>query len=423
MSGPEIVPVQEGAALTTSSAQALPVQASERIAYLDVLRGFALAGILFMNIRGFGMIFAAYGNPAIYDWLSPLDLAAFSFTSVFFDLKFMTLFSIMFGAGIILFSERVKKRTGKSAIYHYRRMIVLLAIGLIHAYGIWQGDILVFYATFGMIAYLFRNLKVGWLIPIAILLFLIPSLLSLASGMSLDKMPAEDRAGLESFWEPSAEEVARETAVFRNGYGGQFQERVKTNAFMYSMGFLFFGTRVLGNILLGMILFKTGVITGQRTDRFYRRLLWGLAIGLPLIGYGLYQNFQQGWSFEYSFFLGNQFNYWGSFGVVFGYIGLIALWSRSGLWQGLQDRLAAFGRMAFTNYLMQSVICTLLFYGIGLGLFGTMGYATQLLVVLAVLALELWWSPLWFKYYRYGPMEWLWRSATYWRWQPNRIPG
>ncbi len=415
------VPVVDHASTISPSAKALPVQAGERIGYLDLLRGFALAGILFMNIRSFGLVFASYANPTLYDPLPIWDLIAWSATTVIFELKFMTLFSMLFCAGILLFTDRAQQKTGQSALLHYRRMIALLIIGLIHAYVIWFGDILVFYAVFGMLAYLVRNLKPWILTTLAILLILLPPLLTVGFSFTYQEMPAEELAELKSFFNPSQEEIDREMAVFRNGYAGQFQERVKANAFMYSMGFLFFGARVLGNILLGMVLFRWGVITGARSTAFYRKSLWGLAVGYPLILFGIYQNFQHDFAFEYAFFFGGIYNYWGSFAVVLGYIGLVGLWSKSGLWPRFQDRLSAFGRMAFTNYLMQSILCTLFFYGIGLGFFGQLGYAAQLLVVVAVLALQLWWSPVWFHYFRYGPMEWVWRSITYWRWQPNRI--
>jgi len=142
-------------------------------------------------------------------------------------------------------------------------------------------------------------------------------------------------------------------------------------------------------------------------------MLAGFMMGLPLIGWGIHQNFAAGWSLEFSMFLGVQHNYWGSLAMVAGYIGIIMLVCKSGNPGRLRRALAATGRMAFTNYLMQTVICTWIFYGHGMGLFGQVERWVQILIVLGIWCIQLIISPLWLRYFRYGPVEWLWRSLTY----------
>jgi uncharacterized protein len=182
------------------------------------------------------------------------------------------------------------------------------------------------------------------------------------------------------------------------------------------------GWRVCGLMLIGMALFKMGVLSAARSLRFYANMVWiGYGAGLPLVIAGTANNFAAGWSFEYSMFYGSQWNYWGSIFVAMGHVGLVMLLCRSGLFERLKRVLAAFGRMALTNYLMQTVICTSIFYGHGLGLFGRVERWQQILFVLAIWAVQLIYSPLWLRRYRFGPAEWVWRSLTYGKRQPMRL--
>jgi uncharacterized protein len=175
-------------------------------------------------------------------------------------------------------------------------------------------------------------------------------------------------------------------------------------------------------MLLGMALFKTGVLSAARSGRFYAGMVAiGYGAGLPLVIAGVVRNFAAGWAYEYSMFFGSQYNYWGSVLVALGHVGLVMLFCRSGLLSGLKRVLAAYGRMALTNYLVQTVICTTLFYGHGLGLFGYVERWQQILLVVAIWVVQLVYSPLWLQRYRFGPAEWAWRSLTYGRRQPMRI--
>jgi uncharacterized protein len=186
--------------------------------------------------------------------------------------------------------------------------------------------------------------------------------------------------------------------------------------------FIWTGWRAGGLMLIGMALFKWGVLTAERSNRFYIRMLSvSLPIGWAIVIVGIVQNFAHNWSQEYSMFLGWQFNYWGSILVSLGYIALVMLISLHFQKNRLVQSLSAVGRTALSNYLLQTVICTFLFYGHGLGLFGQVERRYQILLIFAIWTFQLIISPIWLRYFRFGPFEWLWRSLTYMKLQRFRI--
>jgi uncharacterized protein len=173
-------------------------------------------------------------------------------------------------------------------------------------------------------------------------------------------------------------------------------------------------------MLIGMALFKLSILSAKASATFYLSLVvLALVVGLPMIAYGVSWNFENGWS-AVSMFYGSQFNYWGSLLVSLGWMSTVLLICQRGRLIGLTRRLAAVGRMALTNYLLQTLICGLVFYGHGLGLFGQVERTGQLIVVLAIWILQLAASPVWLRNFRFGPAEWLWRVLTYWRYEPFR---
>jgi uncharacterized protein len=399
-----------------------PVMPTERIVALDFLRGFALLGILIMNIQSFAMPAAAYFNPTAYGDFTGLNRWVWILSHLFADSKFMTIFSILYGAGIVLITTKVEEKNQRPAGLHYKRTFWLLVIGLIHAYLLWYGDILVTYALVAMVVYWFRKLSPRWLIGLGIAAFSMSTLLQVGMVGTLANFPSEVVADFQADWQPDAETVAWETAVYQNSWLEQLAHRVPASVEMQTLSFLFWGSwRAGGLMLLGMALFKLGVLTAERSPRFYRNLLLaGFGLGFPLVVLGLARNFAAGWTLEYSRFIGSQFNYWGSLGVSLGYIAIVMLVAKSGRWQGVVRPFAAVGQTALSNYLFQTIAATLIFYGHGLGLFGQVERTGQLLIVLAIWAVQLTFSPLWLRHFRFGPAEWLWRSLTYGRWQPMR---
>jgi len=178
--------------------------------------------------------------------------------------------------------------------------------------------------------------------------------------------------------------------------------------------------RAGGLMLVGMALYKWKFLSAEKSTSYYTKcfaISW--LVGLPIVIYGIFQNYFHNWELGYSMlFKGSQFNYWGSLFISFGFICLIMIMVRSDNFNWLKSRLAAVGQMALTNYLMQSIICVFIFYGIGLGLFATVERIWQVGIVLSVWIVELIWSKPWLNKYLFGPFEWLWRSLTYWSIQP-----
>jgi len=394
-----------------------PTFQKERIHSLDILRGFAILGILIMNIQSFAMPGAAYLNPTAYGDLTGVNKWIWIISHVLADQKFMSIFSILFGAGVILFTENSEKRSGKSAGLHYRRTFWLLVIGLIHAHIIWYGDILVAYALCGFLVYLLRKKNPKLLMVLGVLMIAVHTLFYVGIGLSIQNAPAESIAGASDSWNPSQEKIDEEIAAYTGSFQQQFMQRSTEAMFMETMVFLMlFFWRAGGLMLVGMALYKWGVLSAQKSNRFYwEGVIAGLMIGVPIIIIGLTRNFQAGWSVNYSMFIGSQFNYWGSLFIAFAYICLIMIFAKSEVMGWFKVRLATVGQMALTNYLTQSIICTFIFYGFGLSLFGQVDRLGQIMIVIAVWVLQLLWSPLWLKRYRFGPFEWLWRSLTYFK--------
>jgi uncharacterized protein len=396
---------------------AAPVAESERLIAMDVLRGFVLLGILVMNIQSFAMPFSAYMNPTSYGDLTGANLWVWIVGHVFFDQKFMTIFAMLFGAGILLMTARAGEQAGR---IHRRRMGWLILFGLLHAHLLWYGDILYSYGMCGLLAYLFRNKVPRTLIAVAALLIFFGFLINVGLGAV---MPPEEITKMrDEMWQPTADVRERELAAYRGGLLDQAAHRtpesLKFELFYFFMLFIW---KVLGLMLLGMALLKLDVFTARRPPAFYLRMAAiGLAIGLPMVIYGMRQNFAHGWSLEYSMFVGGNYNYFGSTFVSLGYVGLFMWIVSRGVLRALTARLAAVGRMAFSNYIFQTVAATTIFYGHGFGLFGSVERTGQASIVLVIWAVQLIVSPIWLRHYQFGPLEWLWRSLTYGRKQPMR---
>jgi uncharacterized protein len=217
-------------------------------------------------------------------------------------------------------------------------------------------------------------------------------------------------------WMPLAEKITFEINSMRGNWLDQMEVRIPGAIFMQTMFFFIFSFwRVMAMMLLGMALFKWGVLSAQRSKGFYVRMASiGLVLGYIIVAAGVWKNFEAGWTMDYSMFIGSQFNYVGSLSVALGYIGLIMLISKADIWAGCKRTFAAVGKMAFTNYILMSVLGLFIFTGSGFALFGQVERWIQILIVIAIWALLLIISPVWLKHYRYGPLEWLWRSLTYW---------
>jgi uncharacterized protein len=408
-------------AIAPSAPSLRPVDDSERIVPVDVLRGVALLGILLMNIQSFSMIGAAYVNPTAYGDLHGANWWVWLLCHIFADQKFMTIFSMLFGAGILLMTQHIEAKGLPSTRLHYRRMGWLIVFGLLHGFLLWDGDILYAYGMGGLIVYLLRKTAVRKQVLVAGLLLAIGSGISVASYYSMPWWPAAQRQELEhSIWQPTAEEEGREIAAYRGSFTSALRERAQSERGNITQGFFFWELwRVTGLMLAGMAMFKLGIFSAKASGAVYTgMILTAVLIGIPLISYGVHQEIKSGWSFGYSFFVAAQYNYFASILVSFGWIGLVMLACKTNWSLAYMGRLAAVGRMAFSNYILHTLICTTIFYGYGLGQFGKIARATQIEIVVVIWILQLVISPMWLAKFRYGPLEWIWRSLTYGRRQP-----
>jgi uncharacterized protein len=402
-------------ASNSSHATPGPLAERARIRSLDVLRGVALLGILVMNIQSYAMPGVAYMNPTAYGDLSGWNGAVWAGSHLFFDQKMITIFTMLFGAGLLVFAS-TKSDPVVARRLHRRRMLWLMLFGLLHAHLFWYGDILYTYALVGLIAFRSRDRGPRWLIVKGTLIVAVASMIFLFIGWSMRYWPPEAIGRFVSnSWQPQADVLAHEIDAYRGGWLSQMPTRSLTALMFETMMVLMFALwRVWGVMLVGMALFKLKVLDASLPSRTYRRLAAvGFGLGLPIVALGLWLNVRNGWRAEFSFGYGSQFNYWGSLFVALGWIAVVMLVVRSGDLAGLTGRLAAVGRTAFTNYIAQTIICTSIFYGHGFGLFGRVDRAGQLGIVVAIWIVQLAVSPMWLRRYQYGPLEWLWRSLTY----------
>lgn len=426
-----------------------PTSTAERIFALDVIRGFAVLGILLMNILGFGLTSPAYiSATAEVGGADGLNHWAWLAQMFYFEGTMRGLFTLLFGAGVILYTSRLEQAgLGlRMADLYFRRNLWLWVFGLFNAWILlWPGDILYFYGLAALFLFVFRNLPIQKLLLWAALLLCVQPIAGIREYQALfdaheqaptliakenakqplsetEKWTLEDYR--ESFKQvkPDPGEVAKANRQMRGGYQTAAY-RMRNRAFHFETEF--FATmglwECLGMMLVGMALFKSGALTlGWSTRAYLALLLAGYGLGLTVNALEIRHVLSHPgdpvaamlpWTLTYDL---------GRIPTTLGHVALAMLVIRSGWFRGLLTPFAAAGRMALSNYLAQSVICLFLFTGLGLGWFGQLQRYQLYYVVFAIWAVQLAWSPLWLARFQYGPMEWLWRSLTRWQVQPIR---
>lgn len=385
---------------------------TDRLTGLDALRGVAVLGILMMNVQAFAMIPQAYDYPLAHMDVSGANLTAWSVAHTFFALKFITIFSALFGAGIVLMVGDGDTRL------HFRRMRWLLLIGLIHAYVFWYGDILVSYAIMGMIVVYARNWSPGRLTLVGLLAVAATGLL-IVGLMSLFQLVPGDMDPVEMGMALSQEDLSARVAAFQASFAGHLLPNATTAIVGQIAGLLIFGGRLIGVMMLGMALFKWGFFSaGWSFARYALTAAVALTAGLGLSWWSTQHAIETQWALD-ALWVGQGLNYAGSLLAALGYGAVVMMIAKLPVLGLLTKLFAATGRMAFTNYLTQTLIMTFIFVGTpGLGLFGTVERVDQAKIVMAVWAVQLIWSPLWLSVFRFGPLEWVWRSLTYGKLQP-----
>jgi len=398
----------------------MPVENNERLGNLDVIRGVALLGILLMNIQAFSMIFSAYSNPTSYGDLTGNNFIVYYLSHLFADQKFMTIFSTLFGVGIVLMAENIERKGGSPGKVHYKRMFILALFGMLHAYLLWFGDILFPYAIAGMIAYTARNKTPKFLFITAFILLALCSLIMLLAGLSIPYWEAEDLKLMQAMWAPTQELIAQESLANLGSWTEQTEQRNFMASKMQS-NVLFYLPRIIGLMMIGMALFKLDFFGKRYANKtLVVNGIVAFIVSLALIVHGNQQNFLGNWGFD-AMFTGIQFNYWGSIIMAYSYLCLLIVFCRSDSLIFVKNALANVGRMALSNYLSHTLICGFIFYGWGLGLYGSLDRLEQLFVVLAVWTFQLVFSTFWMNRFQFGPFEWIWRSMTYSKIQTLKI--
>lgn len=400
----------------------VPTTRPDRLETLDVLRGFALLGILAMNIRAMAAPFGAYMYPVgLFDY-SGASRAAFLASATLFDLKMMGLFSMLFGVSVLLYSGKSSDNPATVRALWFRRMGWLLVIGLVHAYLIWNGDILVSYAFCGLLLlWWVRRLGVAALLTMAAGTLAVGAALTIGHGLSWDAMSEADRAQELAMYAPSAADLQAQVDAMLGSYADTVRHRAPfVVAFQTVVFATFFFWRCSGMMLLGMALYKTGFLAGGRPTATYVVVAATcLPLGLGLAAYGALALDRVAYTVPDRFLL-DLWNYAGAIFASVGYAAALILLVKLDVARGGRRALTAVGQMALTNYLLHSIISSVVFLGWGFGWGGRLDYAEQLVFVAAVAAVQLALSPVWLARYRFGPVEWLWRSLTYWQRQPMR---
>ncbi|MEX0899646.1 MAG: DUF418 domain-containing protein [Gammaproteobacteria bacterium] len=407
-----------------------PIEPSERIQSLDVIRGFALLGILLMNIEYFQkpMQAVVFGLDMTQ---TGIDYAVALFVYVFVQGKFYTMFSLLFGIGFVIFLDRALARGVAPRVLFARRLFGLVLIGAAHAFLVWSGDILLMYGLVGLLLLLFAKTpaKRLWKWGLAFLIF--PAALMWLGAVGIElAMNSPKGPEMVAEFEATRASITADIAHGHVVYGsGTYLEAVSWRIHEWTTlygggGWLFFSTSILGLFLIGASFGRAGVFAAPAASApLFRRLaLFGFLIGLPA---ALYVGMNAGAvEMMYPTIAGAKVfsaATVANLALCLAYVASLALLLQRAAPARVLSRLAPAGRMALTNYLTHSVVFTLLFYGYGLGLYGEYGRAATTVMALVLFAAQVWFSGWWLDRHRIGPMEWLWRTMTYGRLQPLRL--
>lgn len=407
-------------AQSVGAAPDMPTQRGDRVVALDVLRGFAVMAIFVVNIKAMVQPFGFMFNVTV--WPGEYDKLIATIQMFLVDDKWRTIFTGLFGAGLVLIAEKTASRGGDPTARLRTRLIWLLVFGLIHLIGIWIGDILTLYALVGLVAMVFwrKSPRVLWIYAFWVGLAGLVMLALFLAGMGLaaSVAPPEDAVELSAeLWgtDPGFNQQQVDLAL------GPFWGPILQRAWMGPLNtigaavFAGYGAITLANMLAGMALWKTGFLRGDWSARAYAMIaVVALAVAYGLDAARFWTLEATDWAFETFAFTAGP-NVINGFAGALGYSALILWLIKLG---AKFSPVAAVGRMAFTNYIACSLIGTTIGVGHGFGLFGSMTLLQAMGVVGATWLAMLIWSPIWLSAFQFGPLEWLWRSLTYGRRAP-----
>jgi uncharacterized protein len=423
-----------------------PVRAEERIPALDVLRGFALLGILLLNILDFGL-HGAFDDPTVAGGATGVNLWTWIVMHVLAEGKMRCLFSMIFGAGIVLLTSRMEEKgTGaRAADIFFRRNLWLVLLGVLHAYLLWHGEILYSYGLCALLLYPFRHLTARRLLAAGFAMMLGLSAASLYRGHDLRRTMAlaQEAARIEKSggklserqeeakqaWEeirkrakPTPEEVEKTNRKWRGSLWDVLKVRAGIVRYWHSMPFYHYMALDLYSMMfLGMGFFKLGVFSGARSTRFYAALAaLGYLSGMGVNGFTAWLRVSSGFDLLTITYTGVTYDF-GRLSIALAHAAALMLLHKAGLFNWVLRSLAAVGQMALSNYLLHSIVCSTIFCGYGLALFGRLERYQLYYIVAGLWIFQLIVSPIWLKHFQFGPAEWAWRSLTYWKRQPMRL--
>ncbi|MBP7952002.1 MAG: DUF418 domain-containing protein [Sphingorhabdus sp.] len=402
---------------------------------LDILRGFAVMGILAMNIVGFSMPDMAYINPRVHGGTAGADYMAWLLSFVLIDGKMRGLFALLFGASMMLIIANANQKQLDPGSIHYRRMFWLGLFGLAHYYFIWWGDILFAYAVSGSVAYLFCHLDSKPLIKWALIIYAAGFLLYSVTMGSLfyferaanaPGATESDRAVLEDVVRGLGSDqplTAKNIALHQSSYGAIASEKLTERTFDPIVNPLFFMLETLPMMLIGMAMLQNGFLLGGGANsaltKSYRKwAVWCLSAGLIWTGVCAYIVTVSGFDWIMTSFIQSAATLPARLLMTVGYIAALILVIAKYRESRFLARVAAAGRAAFTNYIGTSIVMTTIFYGYGLGYYGQLSRAELYWLLLPAWCIMLLWSKPWLERFHFGPLEWLWRSLARGKWQP-----
>jgi uncharacterized protein len=423
--------------MTSTNSSITALNLSDRIQSLDIMRGLVLLGILLMNINGMGLAHA-YEDPTVSGGATGWDFRTWVITNMFFEGTMRALFSLLFGVGMFVLLDRLEKKGAgiNAANIYFRRLTWLLVFGLIHAYLLlWIGEILYQYALMGFLVYSFRKMTPKKLIVISVLLFSAGTLLNyndyrndlkLAREVAVaqryksdgKELTKELKEASEKWEKKEAERSPEAIADYNNNMRkGYFSVVVFMAPFITEFKehfpYRYDPWDVLPMMLLGIAFYKLNILSAEKSYRFYGlMLLIGYGIGLVVNYYET--NLIVDSDFSFLGFSKSHLTYdLGRVPVAMGHVAFIMIFCKLPVLNWLKKSLAAVGKMALTNYIMHSVFALFLFTGAGFGLFGALQRHELLYVVFSIWIFQLIISPIWLKYYQFGPLEWMWRNLSY----------
>jgi len=426
---------------------AAPVSQQERITILDSLRGIAILGILLMNIPGFGFPEVQSSDPSVLNETG-INYKTWFIVDWALAGTQRAIFTMLFGAGIILFITRLEKRMSgmEPAVYFFRRQMWLLAFGLFNAFVLlWFWDILYAYAIFGMLLFIFYRKSPKTLLILAFVCLLLMTVREnvdlyrnkkvISKGEMIAKTDTtqtkltpqqqDDLGALNGMKEESSQESKlkkynNELKAIGGDYASLYKAQGDKSLHVELYYTYFLCWDLILFMFLGMAFFKMGILTGNASTKIYWLLfIGGVGLGLLLSYYNQKAVVDTHFS-QYEYSKSVPFNFYQVQRMLrsLGFFGLIMLLYKSGWFKWLFALFRPVGQMAFTNYLMQSLIGAIFFYGVGLNYFGKLERYELYIYTGVVWIIEIIWSHIWLRYFRFGPLEWLWRSLTYWKRQP-----